>query len=186
MNPEEISSGSSDEENAIMSSAPIDRNNHSAIRRSPATTGGIASGIFGFFSHVLSPSSSTSSTGSGGRMGHFEEMYKVQAFERMLPVPSKERLAMLEYGGKVIMPQSALEQLSRLRIVYPMMFKVQREGKKDGYKPEEDDKTWTYCGVLEFCAPEGFVFLPTWVRVKFNNAPFLRYLVINLYLSLYQ
>lgn len=79
---------------------------------------------------------------------------------------------MLEYGGKVIMPQSALEQLSRLRIVYPMMFKIQREDAEgcndkttQGPSGDINEKGWTYCGVLEFCAPEGFVFLPPWVCV---------------------
>jgi ubiquitin fusion degradation protein 1 len=53
----------------------------------------------------------------------------------------------------VIMPPSALEQLTRQRVVYPMLFKL----KSDSTKRE------THCGVLEFVADEGKVYLPNWV-----------------------
>ena len=51
----------------------------------------------------------------------------------------------LEHGGKIIMPPSALDQLTRLNIVYPMLFKLT--------KP--DTSRTTHCGVLEFIADEG-------------------------------
>lgn len=53
----------------------------------------------------------------------------------------------------VIMPPSALEQLTRLNINYPMLFKL--TNKKTHRK--------THCGVLEFVADEGNVYLPLWV-----------------------
>lgn len=53
----------------------------------------------------------------------------------------------------VIMPPSALEQLTRLNINYPMLFKL--ANKKTGRV--------THCGVLEFVADEGKVYLPLWV-----------------------
>jgi len=56
----------------------------------------------------------------------------------------------------VIMPPSALEQLTRQRVVYPMLFKL----RSDSTKRE------THCGVLEFVADEGKVYLPNWVRVN--------------------
>lgn len=54
------------------------------------------------------------------------------------------------------MPASALDTLSRLNIVYPMMFRVTSDlGQRS-----------TFCGVLEFSAPEGVVYLPSWVSGK--------------------
>ena len=53
----------------------------------------------------------------------------------------------LEHGGKIILPPSALDQLTRLNIVYPMLFKLTNNGA---------NRT-THCGVLEFVADEGKV-----------------------------
>lgn len=53
----------------------------------------------------------------------------------------------------VIMPPSALEQLTRLNINYPMLFKLTNRVM---------DRI-THCGVLEFVADEGKVYLPHWV-----------------------
>ena len=51
------------------------------------------------------------------------------------------------------MPPSALDVLTRLNIVYPMLFKLtNRRGKRH-----------THCGVLEFVADEGKVYIPYWV-----------------------
>lgn len=56
-------------------------------------------------------------------------------------------------GNKIIMPTSALDELTRMRIQYPMTFMVSNA--QMGLK--------TYCGVLEFSAPEGVVYLPVWM-----------------------
>lgn len=56
-------------------------------------------------------------------------------------------------GGKIIMPPSALESLSRLNISYPMLFKIENRAK---------DRT-SHTGVLEFIADEGKVYLPGWM-----------------------
>lgn len=59
----------------------------------------------------------------------------------------------LEKGGKIILPVSALEQLTQRNIQYPMLFKlVNRKEKRE-----------THCGVLEFVAEEGRVYLPYWM-----------------------
>lgn len=52
------------------------------------------------------------------------------------------------------MPPSALELLTRLNIEYPMIFKL----------TNKKTKRVTHCGVLEFVADEGNVYLPHWVR----------------------
>lgn len=59
----------------------------------------------------------------------------------------------MERGGKIIMPPSALDQLTRLHIVYPMLFKL--SSNKSGRN--------THCGVLEFVADEGKIYLPYWM-----------------------
>jgi len=56
-------------------------------------------------------------------------------------------------GGKIIMPPSALESLSRLNISYPMLFKIENKAKQRA----------SHTGVLEFIADEGKVFLPGWM-----------------------
>jgi len=59
----------------------------------------------------------------------------------------------LEEGNKVIMPPSALDRLASLHIDYPMLFKI--ENKKMA--------KWSHCGVLEFVAEEGMVYMPYWM-----------------------
>lgn len=64
----------------------------------------------------------------------------------------------VEVGGKVLLPSSALHDLTLRNIEYPLTFSLesQRTGKK------------THAGVLEFIAPEGRVILPRWVRTRFT------------------
>lgn len=59
----------------------------------------------------------------------------------------------VERGGKIIMPPSALEHLTRLNISYPMLFKLSNKKLN----------RITHCGVLEFVADEGKVYLPHWM-----------------------
>nr|QBH74173.1 ubiquitin fusion degradaton protein [Orthoderella ornata] len=67
-------------------------------------------------------------------------------------LPGNERHD-VERGGKIIMPPSALDQLTRLNIVYPMLFKL----------TNKKTNRITHCGVLEFVADEGKVYLPYWM-----------------------
>jgi len=67
-------------------------------------------------------------------------------------MPGGER-SDVEAGGKIIMPPSALDQLTRLNIVYPMLFKLSNK---------KTSKT-THCGVLEFVADEGKIYIPYWM-----------------------
>lgn len=59
----------------------------------------------------------------------------------------------------VIMPPSALDQLTRLNINYPMLFKL----------VNKNTNRVTHCGVLEFVADEGKIYLPLWVRILILN-----------------
>ena len=67
-------------------------------------------------------------------------------------MPGAER-SDVEGGGKIIMPPSALDQLTRLNIVYPMLFKLSNR---------QTERT-THCGVLEFIADEGKIYIPYWM-----------------------
>ena len=62
----------------------------------------------------------------------------------------------VKHGGKIIMPPSALEKLARLNITYPMLFKLTND--KEGL--------FTHCGVLEFVAEEGRIYVPHWVSER--------------------
>ncbi|CAF0925596.1 unnamed protein product [Brachionus calyciflorus] len=59
----------------------------------------------------------------------------------------------VDKGGKIILPASALDHLTRLHIEFPMLFKL-----KNNKKNRE-----SHCGVLEFIAEEGRCYLPYWM-----------------------
>ena len=85
--------------------------------------------------------------GPGGGSSSFTASY------RAYPVTFIDR-PQLEHGDKAILPPSALDRLTRMDIDdFPMTFSVHngKEGKS------------THCGVLEFVAEEGVVYLPYWM-----------------------
>lgn len=59
----------------------------------------------------------------------------------------------LEAGDKVIMPPSALDRLAFLHIQYPMLFELHNDA---------TDRI-SHCGVLEFIAEEGMIYMPYWM-----------------------
>ncbi|KHJ31056.1 putative ubiquitin fusion degradation protein [Erysiphe necator] len=79
----------------------------------------------------------------------FDEYYRCYPVV-MFRGPEREDL---EFGGKILMPPSALEKLTRLNITYPMLFEL-INGQKN---------RTTHCGVLEFTAEEGKLYLPHWM-----------------------
>ncbi|CAI0393079.1 unnamed protein product [Linum tenue] len=93
------------------------------------------SSLFGQMQDRQDPSSST-----------FEQFY------RCYPVAFLDK-PHLEKGNKVIMPPSALERLASLHIDYPMLFEL--------HNPSIERVT--HCGVLEFVAEEGLIYLPYWM-----------------------
>lgn len=88
--------------------------------------------------------------GASHRLG-FDEYYRCYPIA-MMPGPEREDA---NHGGKVFMPPSALDKLTRLHITYPMLFELINGAK---------ERT-THAGVLEFIAEEGKIYLPFWVRV---------------------
>ena len=59
----------------------------------------------------------------------------------------------LENGDKILLPPSALDSLARMNVEYPMLFEL---------KSFVNEKR-THCGVLEFSAEEGKMFIPFWM-----------------------
>ena len=59
----------------------------------------------------------------------------------------------LEDGDKILLPPSALDTLARMNVEYPMLFELTNysTGKR------------THCGVLEFSAEEGKMYIPHWM-----------------------
>ncbi|KAH8116835.1 UFD1-domain-containing protein [Phellopilus nigrolimitatus] len=81
---------------------------------------------------------------------HFDEYMKAYSVAML---PGKER-TILSYGGKVILPPSALASLTALDLESPWMFKLNN--------PQNPGAS-THAGVLEFIAEEGCVHLPYWM-----------------------
>ncbi|XP_024028101.1 ubiquitin fusion degradation protein 1 homolog isoform X1 [Morus notabilis] len=80
------------------------------------------------------------------RRSIFEQSY------RCYPVSFIEK-PHVEKGDKIIMPPSALDRLANLRIDYPMLFELNNP----------IARRVTHCGVLEFVADEGLIYLPYWM-----------------------
>lgn len=58
-----------------------------------------------------------------------------------------------ENSDRILLPPSAMQMLAQLRIDYPMLFElIPHNGAKH-----------LHCGVLEFVAEEGFVYVPFWM-----------------------
>ncbi|KAJ6623556.1 ubiquitin fusion degradation protein UFD1-domain-containing protein [Mycena sp. CBHHK59/15] len=110
--------------------------------------GGNPNGPSAFFSNLAAG-------GYGPQMGHappraYDEYFKAYSVAML---PGKERLN-LSYGGKIIMPPSALANLTALDLPSPWMFQLRNPS---------NSAASTYGGVLEFIAEEGVVHLPYWM-----------------------
>ncbi|KAG1662009.1 hypothetical protein FOA52_009498 [Chlamydomonas sp. UWO 241] len=100
--------------------------------------------------------------------GMFRPGAVFEAVYRAMPVAFIDKTS-AEFGDKVILPPSALEKLAQMHVEYPMLFNV--ESTTTGRA--------THCGVLEFVAEEGVVYMPHWMMqnlllqvgdlVKFRN-----------------
>lgn len=84
--------------------------------------------------------------GGGGIGGTFEKKYSVLS----VAMSGRENL---EEGDKILLPPSAFEQLSRMEVDYPMLFRISNDALGRN----------THCGVLEFTAEEGRCYMPFWM-----------------------
>ena len=72
----------------------------------------------------------------------------------MAMFPGRERPE-VSYGGKIIMPQSALATITDLELEPPFTFELRSSSAADARR--------THGGVVEFIADEGMVYLPAWM-----------------------
>ncbi|EPS95439.1 hypothetical protein FOMPIDRAFT_85367 [Fomitopsis schrenkii] len=108
-------------------------------------------GGFGGIGHGLRPPPARS----------YDEYFRAYSVA-MLPGRERENVS---YGGKIIMPPSALASITQMDIEPPWMFKLGNP---------ENPAASTHAGVLEFIAQEGCVHLPHWMmqtlRLKEGDA----------------
>ncbi|KAF1798252.1 ubiquitin fusion degradation protein UFD1-domain-containing protein [Mucor lusitanicus] len=88
----------------------------------------------------------------------FSETYRCFPTAMMQQGSTRENV---NYGGKIILPQSALEKLSQLNISYPMLFRLTNNA----------ERKHSHAGVLEFTAEEGRVYLPQWMMETLDKEP---------------
>jgi len=67
----------------------------------------------------------------------------------------------IDDGGKIILPPSALNQISHMNVVWPLMLKI----------TNPVTGAHTHCGVLEFSAQEGKMFVPFWIMENLGIQP---------------
>lgn len=85
--------------------------------------------------------------------GQFADMYKCHSMS-LIAAEQQRDPERLEAADKIILPPSALEKLAHLEISYPMIFELTN--------PHFQDLR-LHCGVLEFIAQEGMIYLPYWI-----------------------
>ncbi|KAL3534147.1 hypothetical protein ACH5RR_002608 [Cinchona calisaya] len=97
----------------------------------------------------------------------FEESYNC------FPVSLIEDREYLEDGNRIIMPPSALERLANMQnIEYPIMFEIKKS--TTDYSSDHHQQPQpkiSHCGVLEFTADDGFVYLPEWMMKNLKLRP---------------
>lgn len=93
------------------------------------------------------------SFGSGMSSRRFQDSFRCHSVS-LLAAEQQRDPNRLEYSDKIILPPSCLEKLAHLEIQYPMMFEITNS---------RDAKHRLHCGVLEFIAQEGMVYLPYWM-----------------------
>ena len=87
--------------------------------------------------------------GGTGMGSSFQRTYRAYSFAMHPSGNAVEH----EKGDKVYLPASALEELIRRNIDYPMLFQLRNE----------QLKCVTHSGVLEFSAEEGRIYMPHWM-----------------------
>jgi len=111
--------------------------------------------------------------------GSFNTQYRVNSIMCYSGDISMEKLHEMNNSGKLLLPQSALDWLTRLHITYPLLFKVTN--------PDAARQRTTHCGVYEFHQEEGRCYMPHWmmqnlllnendlVQVEYTNLPTATY-----------
>lgn len=106
-------------------------------------------GMGGLFNHLAGFPGGGAGRGAPART--YNEYFK--AYSMAMLNNGRER-ANVSYGGKIILPPSALAQLTSLEIESPWLFSL---------KNPTNPAASTHAGVLEFIAEEGVAHLPYWM-----------------------
>jgi ubiquitin fusion degradation protein 1 len=85
--------------------------------------------------------------------GKFSEHFRAYPMSHISNYKDRKSI---NYGSKILLPQSALAKLTSLHIEYPMFFSISYLDKV------------THGGVLEFTAPEGKMYLPDWMMEQLS------------------
>ncbi|MCO5549670.1 hypothetical protein L7F22_003143 [Adiantum nelumboides] len=121
--------------------------------------GGRFGGGFGGFGGLMGgPGGMMDDIRFSARPEHYDEFFKAYS---MAMLPGRER-ANVSYGGKIILPSSALARLTHMEIESPWLFELSNTGVNMA------DIKLTHAGVLEFIAEEGHVHLPAWMMRQLN------------------
>jgi hypothetical protein len=83
----------------------------------------------------------------------FQDSFRCHSVS-LLAAEQQRDPAVLEFSDKIILPPSCLEKLAHLEITYPMIFELTN--------PRFLQRR-LHCGVLEFIAQEGMIYLPFWM-----------------------
>lgn len=86
-----------------------------------------------------------------GVLDHFEQYSRCRS-------ASSVGMLDLEDGDKVVIPLLGLDRLMSFNVSFPMMFEVRNDLAARA----------SHCGVLEFTADEGFVYMPPWMMQKIS------------------
>lgn len=93
----------------------------------------------------------------GRSLRRFDEYYRCYPVI-MMSGPDKSQA---NFGGKVFLPATALDKLTRLSVTYPLLFEL--------INGQADKKA--HAGVLEFSAEEGRIYLPQWLMNTLDLEP---------------
>lgn len=91
--------------------------------------------------------------GGAGGPGSFDQTYKCYPSSFFAATKAQNDPEHYESSDKILLPPSALHILAQLHIEYPMLFEL---------IPHNGAKR-LHCGVLEFVAEEGQMFVPFWM-----------------------
>eukprot|EP00949_MAST-11_sp_MAST-11-sp1_P001081 g1081.t1 len=74
----------------------------------------------------------------------------------------------LECGDKIILPEEAFREVSRLRLEFPLTMMLANARKGGPRGPSEGKAPVQVCGVLEFSAPKGVCHIPQWIMTSLS------------------
>jgi len=94
----------------------------------------------------------------GGGARHYQ--VQLRCFSAPFSHAEGAKLESVNFGGKILLPNSALDMLTRMHIEYPMLFKIM--------SLDARSQRVTHAGVLEFSAEEGRCYVAAWMMKQLH------------------